>query len=784
MKKSVTLTTLLLIIVSLLIGGIQVYAGENWQHNGITMDKPSPQLVDNDIVLTANVKGPKEGLQYKFVWQRENWEEGNWGVIRAFEPSNITVWKPTKPGNYTIYSDIQDKYGNKITREINYNIWQHNGITTDRPSPQLVDNDIVLTANVKGPKEGLQYKFVWQRENWEEGNWGVIRAFEPSNTTAWKPTKPGDYTIYSDIKDKYGNETHRTLNVKVDNNFKHSGITTDKLSPGWVDSNITLTAKAEGSTKGLKYKFVWQRENWEEGNWGVIRAFEPSNTTAWKPTKPGDYTIYSDIKDKYGNETHRTLNVKVDNNFKHSGITTDKLSPGWVDSNITLTAKAEGSTKGLKYKFVWQRENWEEGNWGVIRAFEPSNTTVWEPTKPGNYTIYSDIKDNNNESVTENTSFKIFLSPQEINYSSDSIPAGKTFYFGVEGTTRLSTSNENVAKITPHNMVCGVSPGTAIIKAYNASGKVLSERKVTVEQAQPIKFAYAYFNGSMRGSTFDLIAITDKNRDAVGFIAGGKFIEAKEKVEEGNTYVWTAKNVAAGLENTEVKACSRSKNVWSTCSDGKISLYLNNENDNVPSLKRRNISEAGIKFIAEWEGFEGSVYNDKLAGNKPTVGYGKLINPGDIFYNDLTEREAWAMLIYKLDSGSYISAVNDFLITNSVKFNQNQFDSLVSFSYNLGTAWMSVDEIVKSYIFNAFEKGTTQRNLSCITPKEEFSYEMLRYHHAGEHECIPGLLYRRIDEMNIFFKGVYIKHDYTYNPNGYRIPDCIEKSGVEIRYNQ
>ena len=446
-----------------------------------------------------------------------------------------------------------------------------------------------------------------------------------------------------------------------------------------------------------------------------------------------------------------------------------------MGNDISLTANVKGQKEGLKYKFVWQRENWEKGNWGIIRDFQSENAATWKPTKPGNYTIYSDIKDNNNESVTENTSFKIFLSPQEINYSSDSIPAGKTFYLGVEGTTRLSTSNENVAKITPHNMVCGVSPGTAIIKAYNAYGKVLSERKVTVEQAQPIKFAYAYFNGSTRGSTFDLIAITDKNRDAVGFIAGGKFIETKEKVEEGNTYVWIAKNVAAGLENTEVKACSRSKNVWSTCSDGKIRLYsLNNKNDNIPSLKRRNISEAGIKFIAECEGFEDSVYNDKLAGNKPTVGYGKLINPGDIFYDGLTKREAWAMLIYKLNNGSYISSVNNFLIKNSVKFNQNHFDSLVSFSYNLGTAWMDKDEKVKGYIFNAFENGTTQRNLSCIDP-DGFSYEMLRYHHAGKHECILGLLYRRIDEMNIFFKGDYARHAYKYNKYVYSIPGCIKE---------
>lgn len=579
MKKGVTLATLLLIILSLLIGGIQVYASESWQHNGITIDKPSPRLVGNDIVLTANVKGSKEGLQYKFVWETDNWK--NWGIIKNFDSRNTTTWKPTKPGDYTIYSDIKDKYGNTITREINFNIWQHNGITTNKSSPQLVNNDIVLTANVKGSNKGLQYKFVWETDNWK--NWGIIRDFDSSNTTTWKPTRPGNYTIYSDIKSKYD-----------------------------------------------------------------------------KPT-------------------------------------------------------------------------------------------------------------------TKITSFNILVSPQEINYSSGSVPTGKTFYLGVEGTTRLSSSNEKIAKITPHNMVYGVSPGTAIIKAYNTSGKVLLERKVTIGQAQPIRFAYACSNGSTHGSTFDLIAITDKNRDAVGFIAGGKFIEAKEKVEEGNTYVWITKNVAVGLENTEVKACSRNKGVWSTCSDGKISLYLNNKDDNIPSLKRRNISEAGIKFIAECEGFVSSVYGDVYASNKPTIGYGKLINPGDTFYNNLTKREAQSMLIYSLSNGSYISSVNNFLIKNSVKFNQNQFDSLVSFSYNLGTSWMDDDKEVRGYIFNAFEKGTTQRNLSCINPKGGFSYEMLRYHHAGKHECILGLLYRRINEMNIFFTGNYTRYTCKHNPNGYRIPDCIKE---------
>ena len=138
MKKSVTLTTLLLIIVSLLIGGIQVYGSENWQHGGITIDKPSPRLVGNNIVLTANVKGSTEGLQYKFVWETEGWK--NWGIIRNFEDSNKVIWKPTEPGNYTIYSDIRDKYGNEKSEPLNIKV-DSSGIMIDESS-LFVDNDI------------------------------------------------------------------------------------------------------------------------------------------------------------------------------------------------------------------------------------------------------------------------------------------------------------------------------------------------------------------------------------------------------------------------------------------------------------------------------------------------------------------------------------------------------------------------------------------------------------------------------------------------------------------
>ena len=40
-----------------------------------------------------------------------------------------------------------------------------------------------------------------------------------------------------------------------------------------------------------------------------------------------------------------------------------------------------------------------------------------------------------------------------------------------------------------------------------------------------------------------------------------------------------------------------------------------------------------------------------------------------------------------------IDCINNFLINNNIRFNQQQFDALVSFSYNLGTGWTSSSDL-------------------------------------------------------------------------------------------
>ena len=94
------------------------------------------------------------------------------------------------------------------------------------------------------------------------------------------------------------------------------------------------------------------------------------------------------------------------------------------------------------------------------------------------------------------------------------------------------------------------------------------------------------------------------------------------------------------------------------------------------------LSENGFKIIKNFEGLRLAAYRD-VAGVW-TIGYGstryhdgKRVKPGDKLAN-----EAQADALFRNTLGQYEQAVNQFV---KVPLTQNQFDALVSFTYNEGT---------------------------------------------------------------------------------------------------
>lgn len=91
-------------------------------------------------------------------------------------------------------------------------------------------------------------------------------------------------------------------------------------------------------------------------------------------------------------------------------------------------------------------------------------------------------------------------------------------------------------------------------------------------------------------------------------------------------------------------------------------------------------SEYGIALIKKWEGCSLKPYKD-VAGYW-TIGYGRCLGSklSERYKNGITKEEADRMLE---DDISYAEAeVNKYLC--KYEFNQNQYDALVSFSFNIG----------------------------------------------------------------------------------------------------
>jgi GH24 family phage-related lysozyme (muramidase) len=135
------------------------------------------------------------------------------------------------------------------------------------------------------------------------------------------------------------------------------------------------------------------------------------------------------------------------------------------------------------------------------------------------------------------------------------------------------------------------------------------------------------------------------------------------------------------------------------------------------SVEQRRASDQMVDIISKYEGYSAAVYPDTLAYNIPTLGYGHVIYEGDMFYNNLTQREAMALLRNTINERSYTTEVNKFILNNRIKTNQNQFDAMVSFSYNIGAGyWNGTSQFdLKAIMLNGVVPPTIGGGLPATT---------------------------------------------------------------------
>ena len=163
---------------------------------------------------------------------------------------------------------------------------------------------------------------------------------------------------------------------------------------------------------------------------------------------------------------------------------------------------------------------------------------------------------------------------------------------------------------------------------------------------------------------------------------------------------------------------------------------------------RMYISEDGINFIRKFEGYRRFAYPD---GGKWYIGYGTLCGK-DEYPDGVTEEEAVTIMLRHMESME--DKLNTFLKKYEIKLTQQQYDALMSMTYNVGTGWINPSYRICQYLMDGYEKYSQDEMVNAIGS----------WCHVSR-DVVHGLAIRRVREAFLFLYGDYDnKGDvgYTY----------------------
>ena len=145
------------------------------------------------------------------------------------------------------------------------------------------------------------------------------------------------------------------------------------------------------------------------------------------------------------------------------------------------------------------------------------------------------------------------------------------------------------------------------------------------------------------------------------------------------------------------------------------------------------LDNKGYLLITKFEGLRLKPY--LCSAKIPTIGYGNTYYPDGkrvtLLDKDITKQQAFDM--FKEVANRFAKRVDELVTSN---LNQNQFNALVSFAYNVGTGNFSSSTLLKK----------VNKNPNDLTLKAEF----LRWNKAGG-KVINGLTNRRNEEADLYF---------------------------------
>src|SRR6478672_1364689 len=145
------------------------------------------------------------------------------------------------------------------------------------------------------------------------------------------------------------------------------------------------------------------------------------------------------------------------------------------------------------------------------------------------------------------------------------------------------------------------------------------------------------------------------------------------------------------------------------------------------------ISENGVKFICSWEGFRSNSYQD--VADVWTIGYGstmwsdgRRVKEGET----ITKENAMKLVQWEVENKRHA--------LDGLKLNQNQFDALLSFTYNIGVGAFAGSTLKKRVKFNPSDPAIRDAFMMWNKAREK-----------GVLKEFSGLTARRKAEADLYF---------------------------------
>lgn len=163
-------------------------------------------------------------------------------------------------------------------------------------------------------------------------------------------------------------------------------------------------------------------------------------------------------------------------------------------------------------------------------------------------------------------------------------------------------------------------------------------------------------------------------------------------------------------------------------------------------------SDKAIEFIKEWEGFHANAVADGKnadGSQRYSIGYGTTCKK-DEYPSGISKAVAADLLKDHLETVTE-PAVVAFAANNGLSLSQQQFDALVSISFNCGTKWLQETGTLRSAIISGL-KGNA------------FLYAIGLWSTASS-AISEGLVQRRLAEADMYLNGSYTRYarsNYTY----------------------